>query len=370
MEMTIDQLIQSAEAGDKTAMYKLGYKYMYGEGVAKNVAGAMVLYEESAKQGYAPAQYMMGWYEKDSTKAFKWYKLAADQGNIAAIYMVGIAYQGGKGVEKDTVEAIKYFYQAAMGGDTKGALSNLIAHYIGGDVPQEYYSACLKCFLKYSDIDWVQSELGNICQKGIGVEKDEAKAVKWYTLAAEQGHGISLYKLGECYEEGIGVEKDISTAMNYYEMSAKRDVRAAKIKLGLVIDTSSVPSDLSNSELSLRGDNYFYGRCGYSQNYAEAIKYYYKAATKGDVISQNDVGNCFYNGNGCKQNYIQAMEWFNKAAKQGYMYAQYNLAWSYEHGEGVEKDLALAVKYYKQAADQGHSQAERRLEQLQSLPLG
>lgn len=337
MEMTIDQLIKSAEAGDRESQYDLAYKYRYGKGVTQDLESAVF-----------------------------WFKKAAAQGHVDAIYMVGLAYQGGKGVTKDTVEAIRYFYKAALGGSISGALYNLMAHYINAEVPQEYQPACLNCFLKFSNIDWVQSALGDIYKKGIGVEKNDAEAVRWYSKSAEQGYKFAIYELGLCYEEGRGVQKDISKAMNLYEIAAKGDLRAAKIKLGLVIDTSSVPSDLSVNELSFRGDNYFYGRCGYAQSYSEAIKYYCKAAEKGDAISQNDLGNCYYNGSGCVPNKYEAMKWFNKAATQGYMYGQYNLAWGYEHGDGAEKDLAMAAKLYKQAAEQGHPQAAKRLELLES----
>lgn len=364
--MTIDQLIQFAEAGDCKSQYKLASMYEFGDGVEKNINTAMMWYQKSAEQGYAPAQHMMGWHAKDCTTGFKWYKLAADQGYVPAIYMVGIAYQGGKGVKEDIVEAITYFYKAAMGGETRGALYNLMAHYIQGEVPVEYQPSCLKCFLKYSNFDWVQVGLADIFQQGIGVEQDDTEAVRWYAKAAEQGYGLAIYKLGLCYEDGRGVEKDHGKARRLYEIAAQKNVRAAIKKLELFIDTSKVPSELSSLELSVRGDDYFYGRQGYIQDYKEAIKYYYKAAEKGNVIAQNDLGNCLFHGKGCITNLTQAIIWYRKAANQGYMYGQFNLAWGYEHGEGIEKNLVEAVKWYKKAAEQGHPQAQKRMELLQN----
>ena len=36
-------------------------------------------------------------------------------------------------------------------------------------------------------------------QHGIGVEKDEADAVRWYRLGADQGYALSQNSLGYCY---------------------------------------------------------------------------------------------------------------------------------------------------------------------------
>ena len=38
--------------------------------------------------------------------------------------------------------------------------------------------------------------------------KDEAEAVRWYRLAAEQGHAGAQYNLGLMYDNGRGVLKD------------------------------------------------------------------------------------------------------------------------------------------------------------------
>ena len=40
--------------------------------------------------------------------------------------------------------------------------------------------------------------------KGNGVEKDYSKAIKWLSLAADQGNGKAQTNLGCMYETGIG----------------------------------------------------------------------------------------------------------------------------------------------------------------------
>ena len=61
--------------------------YIAGEGVEKNLSKAFELFEKSANQGNANAQYNLGlMYEKgegvkqDLQKAFYWYEKSANQG--------------------------------------------------------------------------------------------------------------------------------------------------------------------------------------------------------------------------------------------------------------------------------------------------
>ena len=53
-----------------------------------------------------------------------------------------------------------------------------------------------------------QVELGLRYDKGEGVAKDHAEAVKWYRKAAEQNYAEAQYNLGVCYYKGEGVAKD------------------------------------------------------------------------------------------------------------------------------------------------------------------
>ena len=58
-----------------------------------------------------------------------------------------------------------------------------------------------------------QLNLGNLYYSGVGVAKDEKKAVENFQLAAAQGHALAQYSLGECYVYGTGVAKDEEKAV-------------------------------------------------------------------------------------------------------------------------------------------------------------
>ena len=61
-------------------------------------------------------------------------------------------------------------------------------------------------------------------------------------------------------------------------------------------------------------------------------------------------------GHGVPQDYAEAVKWYRKAADQGDAFAQYNLGVMYDNGEGVPQDQAEAVKWYRKAAEQGDAE--------------
>jgi len=115
-----------AKKGDPKAQYNVGMIYEKGKGVKADLAEAMKWYEKAAKQGNAMAQYNLGrlYHEKGDhnephayEKAKYWYEKAIENkvkeayNNLAALYMEG------KGVQRDEKKAFDLFRQAADLGD-------------------------------------------------------------------------------------------------------------------------------------------------------------------------------------------------------------------------------------------------------------
>ena len=61
------------------------------------------------------------------------------------------------------------------------------------------------------------------------------------------------------------------------------------------------------------------------------------------------------------EDYAEAVKWYRKAAEQGHAEAQYLLGVMYNNGNGVIKDFQEARKWYQKAAEQGHEGAEMAL---------
>jgi TPR repeat protein len=72
-------------------------------------------------------------------------------------------------------------------------------------------------------------------------------------------------------------------------------------------------------------------------------------------------------GAGVKKDFAEAAKWFRKAAAQGNAIAMNNLGYMYEQGNGVKKDYAEALKWYQKAAELDDEAAKKALERLRPL---
>lgn len=117
---------------------------------------------------------------------------------------------------------------------------------------------------------------------------------------------------------------------------------------------------MSLSKIVDIGHDYYFGTNGKRQDYAEAIKWYRKAAEQGDAKGQYNLGYCYYYGFGVRRDRTKATDWFKKSAEQGYIEAQESLSICY-NGFSVGSNSAEAVKCYIKAAEQGHSYAQNIL---------
>jgi len=55
-----------------------------------------------------------------------------------------------------------------------------------------------------------------------GVDKDDKRAFKWYTLAADQGHADAQYGLGVMHSNGQSVEQSLTKAREWLTKSASQ----------------------------------------------------------------------------------------------------------------------------------------------------
>jgi len=66
-----------------------------------------------------------------------------------------------------------------------------------------------------------------------------------------------------------------------------------------------------------RGQNYYHGTGGESQDYTVAFKWFRKAVDMGHAGAQFGLGNMYYKGQEVPQDYKEGVKWFRKAALQG-----------------------------------------------------
>ena len=98
-----------------------------------------------------------------------------------------------------------------------------------------------------------------------------------------------------------------------------------------------------------------------NKNYAEAVKWYRKAAEQGHATAQNNLGVCYDRGQGVEKNYTEAAKWYRKAAERGNASAQFHLGQCYEFSGEVGIYYVEAAKWYTKAAKQGNENAQKAL---------
>ena len=115
----------------------------------------------------------------DAEKAAYWFSLAAEKGNMAAQYQLGLLYLNGEGVEKDLQKGKLLLEKAAESGKAE-AQYNLAVMYIDGH----------------------------------GVEQNKEYAIFWLQKAASQGYEIATKALDSI------IEKQAKTTENNNSLSA------------------------------------------------------------------------------------------------------------------------------------------------------
>jgi len=99
------------------------------------------------------------------------------------------------------------------------------------------------------------------------------------------------------------------------------------------------------------------------QDFAEALKWYSRAAEQFHASAYFSIGVLHLLGRGVPRDQIEAFKWIRASAEQGYEYAQYFLGNAYANGWGevIPQDDAEAIKWMRKAALQGNLDARRYL---------
>lgn len=232
----------------------------------------------------------------------------AKQGNPAAQYSIGLLYDQGKGVNKDSQQALKYFQQAVE--------QNLPAaqYYLG----IKYYA-------------------------GLGVEKSPRKARQLLTEAAHQDHLQAQYQLGILYDKGEGGSQDIQAAIKWLTKAAESGFGPAQHRLAAHLLTGK----------------------DVQPNTQEGIFWLQKAAEQNDSDAMRDLGYIYFQGMGVEKDFLKARNLLEQPAEEGSALAQFLLAEIYAlGGHGVSQNKRKAKQWYQRAQASGYKQAQQGLAKL------
>ncbi|MDR1907251.1 MAG: sel1 repeat family protein [Holosporales bacterium] len=197
--------------------------------------------------------------------------------------------------------------------------------------------------------------------KGIGVDKDSREAAKreaasHYKCAADMGNAFALYKLGKCFEDGVGYQISLDEALKYYKLSMDQGCPEAKDAYNKCL----IKNIKRYEWLANMGDvfgQHLYGLClmrsGNEKNAVLGLSYIKEAADRGLPEAQYNYAVCRERGDGCFVVIDEALDYYKKAASQGDVESMFRA------GILFEKDSRLteALAYYERAAALGHVEA-------------
>ena len=110
----------------------------------------------------------------------------------------------------------------------------------------------------------LQLNLGLRYAVGDGVPQDDAEAVRWYRLAADQGDALAQGNLGVMYATGRGIQQDDAEATRWFRRAADQSNPDGQVRLGVM---------------------YASGR-GVPEDHAEAARLFRLAADQGNALAQ------------------------------------------------------------------------------------
>ena len=195
---------KAAEQDNNTAKLALFELYALGKGAEKSMTDAVswlnrYKWEDSKISSKGEELYSIGYkfyYGLDVVRSYDeaamWWRMAADENNHDAEFMLGVCYEKGLGVEQSYQEAFDLFLKAAKQGNVKA-----------------------------------QNAVGICYEKGQGVERSYEVAAEWYSMAAEQKNEEAMCNLGNCYRYGRGVKRSYNEAVKWYKESGTKDAQTA-----------------------------------------------------------------------------------------------------------------------------------------------
>jgi len=185
-----------------------------------------------------------------------------------------------------------------------------------------------------------QVNLGVCYLKGIGVGRDEVRAVGIFQQAADAGSTVAKRLLGVAYSDGVGVAKDEVRAAQLFATAAEEGDPAASFFLG---------------------HRRWYG-LGVPQDKALALQHFTVAADAGIPAAMQNLAAAYLNGEGVDRDPMRAMALLEEAAAAGALSSLYQLGYHYWSGDaGVDRDQARGVALLEEAAAKGHLRAKYRL---------
>ena len=203
-QFAVMYLAQAAAAGNAEAANQLAKLYGKGEGVAENQTKAREWFEKAASAGLSKAKFNYGRFlilgiggPVDVEKGIESLQASANEGiKPAQIVLAKIFFFGEYGQKIDYARAFTNAMLAAQAGD-------------------------LEC----------QNMVGILLSYGWGTKTNTKEGVFWLRKAVDRGHAKAQASYADALVDGSGIKRDHAEAIKYYTLAANQGEVTGKVPL-------------------------------------------------------------------------------------------------------------------------------------------
>ena len=221
---TLEELTEKAEAGDTEAMNLLGYRLLSGDDDTERDAGAGLSWlAKAASLGDVKAISNLGWLyldgslvERNIEEGARYILQAAQKGLPVAQSILGDLYRDGKGMPQDAVAADSLYREAFERGLN--------------DAGYKLYALNADKYLALSPEEQVETG------KYYYLRGAPSEGVKLFYLASDKGNADAYALLGDAYTRAIGVPYDYDLSLGYYVKGAVAGNPSAQFVIGELLE--------------------------------------------------------------------------------------------------------------------------------------
>ena len=184
-------------------------------------------------------------------------------------------------------------------------------------------------------------------------------ALRAWLEASEQGNAVANYRVGQLYDRGEGVEGSFPDAVAWYKRAAAGGHVGSMYRLGVIYrygagGRAAAAADSGGSAIE---QMMFPNGTHVGRDSKTAFQWLASAAEAGQGEAQVLLGDMLSTGEGCARDLYSAARWYTAAARQNLAAAQFALGEVCFHGRGIPEKLDMAVHWYRLAAEQHHVRA-------------
>lgn len=312
--------VKGAEAGDSICMANVASCLMQGVGVEKNADEGLKWFAKAAEAGNNEAEFQLGMtylqipdYREKAQEGFEHVRNAANNGVMDAVMVMAQMHDVG-GPLQNMTECIKWLTVGAENGH-KHAQCRLGQIYVHGaegierDMQKGYNYLVFSAQQNYTPAIYLLAELNLLYTNGNPQALQQGMAQ--LSQCVKESYPPAFMLMGQCCLEGRAVLKDHAQAVKFFTLAANNGVPNASILL----------AKLYNGEIE---------GVDFEQNPEESMRWYGVAAEQGHPVALHDYAvSLLKNEAATEEDKAKAADYLRRAAQMGYTQALNTMT---EHG--------------------------------------